>query len=67
MGLWDALAGIPGKLIAALRRGLFAEDDTDASAAPGAKGMPPDLRLTLDADAVAHGVPLEPRGSENDD
>jgi hypothetical protein len=67
MGLWDALAGMPRKLAAALGRGLFSEDDTDASAAPGARGMPLDLRLTLDADAVAHGVPLEPRASDIDD
>lgn len=67
MGLWDALTETPRKFVAALGRGLFSEDDTDASAAPGAKGMPLDLRLTLDADALAHGVPLEPRGSEIDD
>lgn len=67
MGRWRALAGIPRKLTAALGRGLFSDDDTDASAAPGAKGIPLDLRLALDADAVAHGLPLEPRGDERDD
>lgn len=67
MGLRDALTGMPGKLTDALRRGLFSDDDTDASAAPATKGMPLDLRLALDADAVAHGVPLEPRDRDIDD
>ncbi len=67
MGRWDVLAGMPRKLTAALRRGLFSDDDTDASAAPGARGMPPDLWLALDADAVAHGIPLEPGRSHTED
>lgn len=67
MGFWDALAGMPRKLAAALRRSLFSADDTDTSAAPGASGMPADLRLTLDADAAAHAMPLEPMDSDRDD
>lgn len=66
MGLWDALAAMPGKLTAALRHGLFTDDDTDASAAPAVHDMPQDLRMALDADAVAHGVPLEPRSLDID-
>jgi hypothetical protein len=67
MGLWDALTGMPRRLAAAIGRGLFSDDETDASAAPCARGMPLDLRLALDADAVAHGVPLEPRRNDIDD
>lgn len=66
MGLWEAV-GMPRRLAAALKCGLFSEDDTDACAAPGARGVPLDLRLALDADAVAHGVPLEPSVSHIDD
>ena len=66
MGLLASLAALPGKLSGAVQRGLFADDDTDAAAAPGARGMPLDLRLALDADAVAHGVPLEPRDVDGD-
>ena len=67
VGLWRTLTGMPRKLAAAVQRNLFADDDTDASAAPGARGMPQDLRLALDADAVAHGVPLEPRQDQSRD
>lgn len=66
MGLWTALAELPGRLAATVQRFLFSEDDIDASAAPGAREMPSCLRMALDADAVAHGVPLEPRGSDID-